>query len=396
MLSHKSSSNTLILCEEKAPPASLEARFSYAFCPQVTARLTSFPVVKISPDSTGKEIFKIIRETVPGIEKVIVVLWPETVLSKEGAQLLINLTQKETLVGPVFNQSQNTSQHAALPWPYFDIPTFCEAANFLATEKGASCFETSSLDPACFACHLEDIKALGKAPLKDLLYSRKKKLVAEGALVHVFREATSGERPELLKLIPKGTKRVLEIGCGEGGFGKLLKKKKPEISIEAVEPALYLAFKANPWYEKIYLSSFEEAQLPKNSYDLVMLGDVLEHFYDPWEALQKIKNILRPGGYLAGSVPNVSHWSVVRQLIEGNFEYLPHGLLSVGHIRFFTPKSLKGFLEETCFRIEFWKEETPPLSPAGIKFIEKIEKILQSQSFSLKVYRVLFCAQRVG
>jgi 2-polyprenyl-3-methyl-5-hydroxy-6-metoxy-1,4-benzoquinol methylase len=45
-----------------------------------------------------------------------------------------------------------------------------------------------------------------------------------------------------------------------------------------------------------------------NSFDVVILADILEHLVDPWESLLNVKKILKPGAKIAVSLPNSGHW----------------------------------------------------------------------------------------
>jgi SAM-dependent methyltransferase len=47
---------------------------------------------------------------------------------------------------------------------------------------------------------------------------------------------------------------------------------------------------------------------PDDSFDLVFLGEVIEHIYDLPEAIKEVKRILKPGGYLALTTPNLASW----------------------------------------------------------------------------------------
>jgi hypothetical protein len=61
--------------------------------------------------------------------------------------------------------------------------------------------------------------------------------------------------------------------------------------------------------------------------------------------------LLRARGRLIASLPNVRHWSVVRGLLEGEWTYLPAGILDRGHLRFFTLKSGRALIEAAGLRV---------------------------------------------
>lgn len=355
-----------LLWPEVSPELSDPVRgFSPKFCRKKSKALTGLPLLSYH---AGEKI-KALLSRLPA-ENILVVTDPEIVLSPKAPALLFEALEEGALFGPVFNASTNPSQQAALPAPYFDLPTFLEAAEILARDQEV--ITTDALDPACFACRRETLARFPEFTLPELPKALGLTLrVVKGALVHTFRPALSAPREELLTLIPRESGRLLDVGCAGGAFGRLLRERFPEMEIQGLEPDPLLAAEAEKVYQKLWRLPFPSEELPSAHYDVVHLGDVLEHLQDPWEALSCVRRILKPKGFLTGSVPNVGHWTVVRALLEGDFEYLPHGILSVGHLRFFTPKSLARLLEEEGFELEIFEPLKPPPLPSGEEFIRR-------------------------
>ncbi|RED65943.1 bifunctional glycosyltransferase family 2 protein/class I SAM-dependent methyltransferase [Cohnella lupini] len=78
-----------------------------------------------------------------------------------------------------------------------------------------------------------------------------------------------------------------------------------------------------------------------NYFDYIICADVLEHLKDPWDVLSKLKNWIKADGKVLASIPNVAHFSVIRDLIQGHWNYTDRGLLDITHLRFFTVNSIK-------------------------------------------------------
>jgi len=77
------------------------------------------------------------------------------------------------------------------------------------------------------------------------------------------------------------------------------------------------------------------------SYDLILLGDVLEHLRSPRAILEKLARQLNPGGKILISLPNVANIWVRLNLLIGRFNYSRVGILDETHLRFFTLKSAR-------------------------------------------------------
>lgn len=132
----------------------------------------------------------------------------------------------------------------------------------------------------------------------------------------------------------------LDFGCSTGYFGSLIKQDKNckvyglEISKDIVEAkkvldGVYSFDLDGKWPEKVY----------ERKYDYLFFGDVLEHLKDPGVTLQKCQRLLTKNGKIFVSVPNVAHMSIRLELLSGNFEYEPMGILDNTHLKYFTLRS---------------------------------------------------------
>lgn len=88
-------------------------------------------------------------------------------------------------------------------------------------------------------------------------------------------------------------------------------------------------------------------------FDVVVLGDVIEHLSDPWSALRHLRPYLADHQHLTRlivSVPNIAYWRVRLHLMSGRFEYTERGILDRTHLRFFTRDTLLNLLGSTGYR----------------------------------------------
>lgn len=121
--------------------------------------------------------------------------------------------------------------------------------------------------------------------------------------------------------LPPG--RVLEIGCGHGGFVAML----CSIGFEG------LGLEMSPWVVEFAKKTFrvpmiqgpiEGQQLEESSFDAIVLHDVVEHLPDPLDTLGRCARLLRPDGVLLVQMPNYPEELSYRQLQSRNDRFLLH------------------------------------------------------------------------
>ncbi len=368
-----------ILWPKFSPPRIDEIRFSYNFCRRRTEDLLAkageqFVLLEYGEGSTLEELNDLLTGN-----GVMIVTEPETIISLEAVRALTRSLEKGyAACGPTFNRSSYPEQAVDLPVPYLNISSFVELAQFLAKKEGGHIVPVNELDPACILYRKDLIEFLpSHCLITDVQnqYRRQTDLklaVAKDALVHLyFQKSFEAQRNDLVSLVPKEVNRVLDIGCAMGGYGKTLKAVHPHIFVTGVELNAEMADTARKFYDEVVTSPVEALDL-EATYDLVNFGDILEHLKDPWKMLGHSKRFLVNGGLVVLSVPNIGHWTVVKDLLQGTFQYVPLGILCVGHVRWFTESSIRRALADTGFHIDVFKRDQLPATPAGEAFIADI------------------------
>lgn len=146
--------------------------------------------------------------------------------------------------------------------------------------------------------------------------------------------------PDLLKLMPVNARRVVEIGCSSGALAREYKKLNPHVHYTGIEIDPSYAELAREHCDRVLDMNIENACTELLAGDLAadcwVFGDVLEHLYDPWHLLQKIREASAPGSCVVACIPNAQHWSVQARLSVGDFRYEDSGLFDRTHIRWFT------------------------------------------------------------
>ncbi|MDP1806434.1 MAG: class I SAM-dependent methyltransferase, partial [Acidimicrobiales bacterium] len=145
-----------------------------------------------------------------------------------------------------------------------------------------------------------------------------------------------------------GTKRVLDVGCATGYLARALTERGCTVSgLELDEES---AEEARPDLERLVVGDLETMDLAEafgdDRFDVIVLGDVLEHLRDPLPVLRRAKALLAERGSMVASIPNVAHGSVRLALLAGRFDYQDLGLLDSTHLRFFTRSSVEDLFRE--------------------------------------------------
>jgi len=162
--------------------------------------------------------------------------------------------------------------------------------------------------------------------------------------------------PDLLKLMPANARRVVEIGCSSGALAREYKKLNPDVHYTGIEIDPGYAQLAREHCDRVLDMNIETACAELLAGDLAadcwVFGDVLEHLYDPWALLQKIREASAPGSSVVACIPNAQHWSVQARLSVGDFRYEDAGLFDRTHIRWFTLVTMLEMFTQAGWTVE--------------------------------------------
>ncbi|WCM52916.1 class I SAM-dependent methyltransferase [Pseudomonas sp. WJP1] len=162
--------------------------------------------------------------------------------------------------------------------------------------------------------------------------------------------------PDLLKLMPANARRVVEIGCSSGALAREYKKLNPHVHYTGIEIDPGYAQLAREHCDRVLDMNIETACADLLAGDLAadcwVFGDVLEHLYDPWALLQKIREASAPGSCVVACIPNAQHWSVQARLSVGDFRYEDAGLFDRTHIRWFTLVTMLELFTQAGWTVE--------------------------------------------
>lgn len=138
------------------------------------------------------------------------------------------------------------------------------------------------------------------------------------------------------------TGRLLEVGCGSGDRLVSLRSRGWEVEGQEVDP-LAVQFCKEKQNLEVHYGRLEDLKLGAGAYDAILMSHVLEHVEDPVPLLRESLRLLKPGGRLLLTTPNIKGF--------GHLIYRKHWLAldPPRHLLIYTPTALKKILYEAGF-----------------------------------------------
>lgn len=161
------------------------------------------------------------------------------------------------------------------------------------------------------------------------------------------------DRTVLIKKMVGNGQRVLELGCSTGFISRVL--KETGCYVVGVEVDRVAADTAASICDKVIVADLTDPRWVnpiQERFDVILMGDVLEHLTVPHLVLQQLGQLLLPGGHIVVSLPNVVHWTQRLKMLFGRFRYQSVGLLDFTHLRFFDLHSARDLIEASGYDIE--------------------------------------------
>lgn len=159
--------------------------------------------------------------------------------------------------------------------------------------------------------------------------------------------------------------RVLELGVGDAALTRRL--HEAGASGDGVEISETSAKLASPYCRRVLTADLNEIDrlALEPPYDICLAADVLEHLYRPDYVLSRLKTVVRRGGHLYVSLPNVANIYVRMNLLFGRFPRTRRGPLDETHLHFYTFRDMRRLIAKTGWVI---REEAVTAMPVPILF----------------------------
>lgn len=207
-----------------------------------------------------------------------------------------------------------------------------------------------------------------------------------------LNERPWGGHRRLLGLALAGNpSRALDVGCSSGYLARPLNAAGVEVTGLELDPLA--AEEARSSCAEVLVGDVETIELPfpPGSFDVVLCADVLEHLRAPGLALERLRPLLREGGRLVLTTPNVANWAMRLSLLGGRWRYTDRGILDRTHVHFFTRKTLVETVETAGYRI-VTLDHTAPVPVIDAPPVERAAHKLAGIRPSLFAYQFIVAA----
>jgi len=128
--------------------------------------------------------------------------------------------------------------------------------------------------------------------------------------------------------------RLLDVGCGSGQYLSIMKSLGWDVKGTEVDQNA-AAIARNEYGLDVFVGNLEDAHFPSESFNIITLIHVIEHLYDPIHLLIECRRILKPGGKLILTTPNIE--SLGHALFKGDWR----GLEIPRHLMVFSLNSIE-------------------------------------------------------
>ena len=189
--------------------------------------------------------------------------------------------------------------------------------------------------------------------------------------------------------------RLLDVGCGVGALLETARDMRFDVSGVEISPVL--AGRARERGFSVHVGDVAELSIAE-TYDVIVMLDIIEHLHNPGEVLTGLRRLLRPGGELVVYTPN--HGSPVVRVSEWLYRLgvrsPAENIFASTHTCFFATESLRRLIQNHGFRINveehFAYDTARPgqrvswLEKAAIRAIEKSGELLGARGFRMVFY----------
>ena len=174
-----------------------------------------------------------------------------------------------------------------------------------------------------------------------------------------------------LKDEPAG--RLLDVGCGAGRLLNRMRKRGWEVEGTDFDPQATGKVSAR-YGITAHTGDLAACKLPEESFDAITMSQAIEHLYDPRLTLAECMRILKPGGLLIMTTPNIN------SMAAAEFGPFWRGWEPPRHLHLFSVASLERFVQKAGFEIS--EARSFSADAAGIYRVSKVKQMKQAGTIS--------------
>jgi SAM-dependent methyltransferase len=159
-----------------------------------------------------------------------------------------------------------------------------------------------------------------------------------------------------------GPALIVDVGCGDGSALAVAARHNPGHRFAGIDWSGDALRRAHGLGLTVLRADVTTPGLPvaDGAADVVIMSELIEHLVDPDRAVAEVRRVLRPGGSLLLSTPNLAAWynrGLLAVGIQPVFSEVSlrgvfgrPGRVVAGHLRLFTRRALTEFLTASGFR----------------------------------------------
>ncbi len=152
--------------------------------------------------------------------------------------------------------------------------------------------------------------------------------------------------------------KILDVGCANGGFLNYLHKQGLH-HLYGIDPTVKFVKNAKlKMGYNIKNGSADLIPFKDNTFDAIVIDNVIEHLVNPGKALREIKRVLTPGGMLYIGAPNAANYR------KASFEFL--WFLFKEHIQHFDIRHIELLAAHEGFNLLNYREFNLPTTSSGL------------------------------
>jgi len=140
-------------------------------------------------------------------------------------------------------------------------------------------------------------------------------------------------------------RKIADIGAGFGLFLEELSKLWPNVDITAIEPSKDMANICRHKHIPVIESMIEDLEPDRFKFDLLTSFELFEHLHNPRLFLDKVYELLNPGGYFFMTTLNGLGFDIQVLWETSKSVSPPH------HLNFFNPRSMEIILKKAGFNV---------------------------------------------